>query len=440
VTTLTPTPPSSPAQPAPPATGPAAPTAAAAPQPRGRGSTPQRMRTLALAVLVAGLVLGAVGAWSYAATDGALGRARDDAAQLVRLQDLQTQLLAADAAATSAFLVGGLEPAGLRQDYTDAVGQAGELLTSAAAAQGADEQVLAALDGELVAYTQDVEQARAANRQGFPIGSQYLRNASAGLRADGLPLLAAAIDANTQRTDAEFGVARSAWIALVAAGLLTLAGLVAASVWLARRTHRYLSVPLVAATVLTLVVVVASAVWLGRAAAAVGSVQRQAYAATTGLSTARAAGFDARSNEALTLIARGSGTAFEEAWGTSAGDVVQGLSLADDAGTPTDAGASAWQDYADTHADVREQDDSGQWDQAVATAVVSPDPAAATQRFAAFDAATQESLAGAQDELRSSLASAQRGLVLGLWIAAAAGLAVAALAWNGFARRIEDYR
>jgi hypothetical protein len=426
VTTLTQTPPEAPA--VSPAT------------PAHTRTTPQRMRRLAAAMLLAGVVRGAVGAWSYAATDGALGRARENAAQLVRLQDLQTQLLAADAAATSAFLVGGLEPADLRTDYTAAVGRAAELITAASAAQDADGPVLETLNTELVAYTQDVEQARAANRQGFPIGSQYLRNASAGLRTDALPLLAAAIEANSERTEAEFGLARAGWIAVVGVGLLTLAGLVAASVWLARRTHRYLSAPLVAALVVTLVLAVASAVWLGRAAALVGSVQREAYAATTGLSTARAAGFDARANEALTLIARGSGGAFEEAWASSAGEVTEGLSLADDAGTETDPDASAWQQYADTHAALRALDDQGQWEEAVTTAVVSTDPAGATATFSAFDAATAESLEGAQDDLRSSLAAAQRGLVVGLWLAAVAGLVVAALAWTGFARRIEDYR
>ena len=40
-----------------------------------------------------------------------IGDMRADAAQLVRLQDARTSLVAADAAATNAFLVGGLEPA-----------------------------------------------------------------------------------------------------------------------------------------------------------------------------------------------------------------------------------------------------------------------------------------------------------------------------------------
>ena len=39
-----------------------------------------------------------------------LDRAEADTAQLIRVQNIQTDLLSADAAATNAFLVGGLVP------------------------------------------------------------------------------------------------------------------------------------------------------------------------------------------------------------------------------------------------------------------------------------------------------------------------------------------
>ena len=124
----------------------------------------------------------------------ALGRASASTAQLIRVQQIQTNLLAADATATNAFLVGGLEPPAQRQAYDDAINAATTGITEAAEAESADEQALSRLNEELVAYVALIEDARANNRQGFPVGAQYQRTASATLRADALPLLDNLVD------------------------------------------------------------------------------------------------------------------------------------------------------------------------------------------------------------------------------------------------------
>ena len=79
---------------------------------RARSSgTPGRMRILGAIAIVACLVFGVV-----ALPRGRRGStptssdARDNAAQLVRIQTIRTSLVKADANATNAFLVGGLEP------------------------------------------------------------------------------------------------------------------------------------------------------------------------------------------------------------------------------------------------------------------------------------------------------------------------------------------
>ena len=101
------------------------------------------------------------------------------------MQKIQTNLLSADATATNAFLVGGLEPPAQRASYDQAMTTPARLIAEAAQAQPADAEALAALNQELVSYAAAIEQARANNRQGLPVGAQYLRNASAQLRADG---------------------------------------------------------------------------------------------------------------------------------------------------------------------------------------------------------------------------------------------------------------
>ena len=62
-----------------------------------------------------------------------------------------------------------------------------KLIAKAAQNQPADGPALGALNEELVTYTSEIEQARANNRQALPVGAQYLKDASAGLRADALP-------------------------------------------------------------------------------------------------------------------------------------------------------------------------------------------------------------------------------------------------------------
>ncbi len=80
--------------------------------------TPSRLRLLSLGVVVAGVVTGVVGALVFSALAYSLARAEADTAQLIRVQQIQTNLLIADATATNAFLVGGLEPPAQRARTT----------------------------------------------------------------------------------------------------------------------------------------------------------------------------------------------------------------------------------------------------------------------------------------------------------------------------------
>lgn len=431
-----PAPSAAPAGPPGPVAAPTGPEALAAATAAAHGrSTPSRMGLVAVALVLLGALVALGAGWAFRTADGALGRADANAAQLVRLQELQTRLVRADADATNAFLVGGLEPAELRADYDEAMRTATELVAQAARAQPADGTVLATLNTAILDYSGDVERARSANRQGLPVGSQYLRNASAGLRTDALPALAALIDANSARVDHEMDAARNAWALAVGSGVAGLAGVVLASVWLARRTHRYVNPPLAAAGVVLLVLTVGSGIVLVSVSSQVGDTRETDYAAADALSTARLGAYDAKANESLTLIARGSGAAFEEAWGASAAQVDDAL------GSPVVPAAvpGAWAAYAEQHAAIRQLDDDGSWEEAVAAAT-SREDGSANAAFAAFDDASAAALADASAGTSDALEGAGSGLVLGLWLSVAAGLAVAVLSWSGISRRIEEYR
>ena len=166
--------------------------------------TPGRMRAFLVLAAAVSVVFGLAAAQGFRQSDGALDRAKANAAQVVRIQAIHTNLVSANADATNAFLVGGLEPPDQRQHYVDSMASAARLISEAASAQPADQKALGELNTTLVTYEGLIEQARANNRQGLPIGSQYLRDANAVLQNDSLPLVNALVDANEKRVDTEF--------------------------------------------------------------------------------------------------------------------------------------------------------------------------------------------------------------------------------------------
>ena len=250
-------------------------------------------------------------------------------------------------------------------DYTRAISSASRLIAEAAQHQPADGNALGALNQALVAYTSQVEQARANNRQALPIGAQYLKEASADLRATALPLLKNLGEANNARVAEEFDRAARAALWLVVPGLLTLVVLGLALVWLARRTRRYVNLPLAAAALVVLVTLVVGTVGLLAVKEGVDTTRDGVYAATLSTAQARIAGFDAKSNESLTLIARGSGAAFEKAW--QASNAAVRAELAELGQNPASSGLSPlpWSEYAAVHQQIRALDDGGNWDGAV---------------------------------------------------------------------------
>jgi hypothetical protein len=401
--------------------------------------TPGRLRTLGIVGIAAALLFGLAAGQSFRSADGALSRAAANSDQLVRIQAIQTNVVQADADATNAFLVGGLEPAGQRADYTDAVSSASRLVAEAAQHQPADGAALGALNQSLVAYTGQVEQARANNRQALPVGAQYLKGASADLRADALPLLKNLGEANNGRVAEEFDRAARAALWLVLPGLLTLAVLVLSLVWLARRTRRYVNLPLAAAALVVLVTLVAGTVGLLAVRTTVDATREGVYAATLSTAQARVAGFDAKSNESLTLIARGSGAAFEKAWQSSADTVTSELWALGHNPASSQLAPLPWSAYADVHQRIRGLDNGGDWEKAVALAT-GTGSGTGNATFAAFDTSSEQQLSALSGQTSQQLDDT------GGWLPAAgalgllAGVVAAVLVWWGVALRLEEYR
>ena len=396
--------------------------------------TPGRMRLYGLLGVLAALVLGAVSANALLASQAAVERAANNTAQVVKAQSIHVDLLRADAIATNAFLVGGLQTPASRAAYESAMGRVATGLSEAAAAQPADGEALGALATKVQSYAALVEQARANNRLGLPVGAQYLTEASAGLRSDAIPIIEAVVAANEGRAEAEFDRSNSSL--QLFAGLVSLLGLLAVAVWLARRTHRYLNASLTAAIVVLGAGLFLAASTIGGIGNATREVADGDYAQTVQLAKVTTAANDARANESLTLIKRGSGGAFETKWQADDKTVRAGLvALYGDSSTLLDE----WRRYADIHADVRNLDDHGQWEKAVALSTSTGTDGAATA-FAAFDSDATK----ARDAAGKSAVATLEGLGgAAPWWAVIVALAALVAAWlvvRGVGQRIEEYR
>ncbi|GIG23109.1 hypothetical protein Cch01nite_38330 [Cellulomonas chitinilytica] len=396
--------------------------------------TPGKLRVAGVLVVVAALVAGAAGLAAGLAQAAALDAARADTAQLIGVREVRNDLVTADAAATNAFLVGGLEPVEQRVRYSTAIAEASQGLAGLAGSNSSDADLLGTATAGLTTYTGLVEQARANNRQGFPVGAAYLDQASSVLRSEVLPALDGLVADNEHRVDGSFAaVSQVLWV--LALCVLALVVLVVVQVWLARRTHRRLNAGLVVATVVLVVATVGGAVVLGRAGVRADDVRDGPYARAVAVSQALSLATDAKSMESFTLIKRGSGQAFEETFVAETDQAAQVLD-----GAPAPAGDLGQQlaTWVGAHAQIRALDDAGDWDGAVALAV---DPQGEPR--IAFDALTAAATSSVDEDVtatQDALGDAGGAVVLLGWLALLAGVAAAVLGWRGIGRRLEEYR
>lgn len=401
------------------------------------GRTPGRLVLAGLAAVLACLVAGGVGLAAGLSQAQALQDAAADGGQLVGVQEVRNDLVAADATLTNAFLVGGLEPPQMRAQYDASVDAAANGLAARAGANGRDADELGTVTSDLAVYAGLVEQARANNRQGFPVGAAYLDQASTELRQQMLPVLDEVVGANSARVSSSFGaVDRAAWLMLVV--LLAVGVLVWLQVWLARRTHRRLNRGLVTATVLVVLTLGAGAVVLGGAASAAHSTRAVPYQDTLDVSQAYALVNDARSMESFTLIKRGSGAAYEEQYQKN---VAEARTRLEQVSGSTDGASllTALEAWTTAHEEIRAADDGGDWDGAVALAT-STEPGSSSEAFTAFSDQARASVTASATQVDDELSGSGRSSVLVGWLSLLAGAVAAAFAWRGLSVRLREYR
>lgn len=379
---------------------------------------------LLLAVVIWALITTALLWTSFEKTQS--GAAHAD--QLTRIHEIESSLFQADAIATNAFLVGGLEPPASSAAYEEALEQVTMLIVAAAEAQPADQAVLEALNHEVLRYAEQMQQARANNRQGLPVGAQYLKEASARLRSESLPLLDNLIDFNQQR--AIRSLSGHQWILLAVPGVAALVLLIWFNQQLAAVFHRRINLGLGAAALLVAALTIGSAAVIATLAGDADALRDGAFHTATSSSAARTAANDAKSNESLRLIARGSGAQFEEAWQAAEErvlDEISGDSTLQD----------LWADYAAAHGEIVAADEAGDWDGAVELATATGEGSAIAALMSFNDeAAAQAGTASKDVESTLGMGSLRVAIVVVVTILTAAA-AMAALSWGITQRRRE---
>ena len=398
-------------------------------------STPGSFRLTAAVVTAICAVCAVVAAAAIVARSGSLNAAGNETEQLVDLQEIRTAAVEADAIAASSFLGGSEESANQQVAYEARLGDATKLLADVAQrATTADLPALAVANDTLVRYAGLVEQARANNRQGFPVGASYQRQASNLLRTDFLPAIDDVAGASRDRLNDSLSESTRNGAITVILLAVALVALLLASLLLMRRTRRLVNVPIAIGAVL----VGAALVWTVAVVVTTGSDVRDtvdtSLRGADALSRARTSAFDARSAESLTLINRGNGAANEADWQLANAEVVAAL---DEACAATgDCFADLWTPYQDQHQEVRApRRRAVDYDGAVELAT---GPVEAT--FLAFTDAVGDARADEAAAAVAALDDAKGSLDILRWFVLAAGLIAAATVVVGFGQRLREYR
>ncbi|GID92522.1 hypothetical protein ACFQFC_39990 [Amorphoplanes digitatis] len=415
---------------------------------RLRHTSPGRLQLILAALvslaLLTGLVTGLTAAAAADGTDDLGNRAQP---LLVEAETIYSALADADTTAAQAFLAGGLEPTALTRRYEDDLDRANAALTSAARRtpeQGRSADAIRRLSADVTRYAGLVSSARANNRQGLPIGASYLSSASALSRDSLQPQAQALLQAARSEVDDGYGAARSSWwAALLVILLIALLGaLLRAQLYLSRATHRTFNLPLVAATAGTVVLALAVGGVLIAQRAHLSEADTEGSRPVALLAEARIAALRERGDEALTLAARSGEGTLEVDFDTTTGRLNELLSDASRSTVdsyPSLAVRSAITKhgaYVSAHDQVRELDNGGDYDGAVALAI-GPQT---SQIFTGVTDDIGRALENRKDVFSDEISDAGRGLgpltVLGPLLA----LIVCGLIIAGLRARLEEYR
>lgn len=419
---------------------------------------PGRLRTIGAVLALLVLAFGAATAWQITARATATSHVLHHSAPLsADAAEIYRSLADADATVTAGFLVAGQEPAQVTTRYADDIRTASRLITQAAAnSDGSAETaaLLASLNSQLPYYAEQVSTARADDRQGLPLGGAYLRYADAQMQQKGGLLDEAdqLYRIETARLNHDYADAKALpWAAWVL-GVVALGALVWAQRRHFLRTNRVFSPGMLGASAACAVTLLWLVVGHTVARAQLSDSYTHGARSLQVLNDARIKVLQARGNENLTLVARGSGSQYEDAFrGEMAalagpdpagvgGVLAQARTLADDTAgrAPVDTAIKAVQTWRARHAPERRSDDGGNYATAVADVIGGKDSTG--QSFDTVDTSLGQAVAHEQQEFQKAADSGRSALAMLPYGAAVLALLGAAGAVLGVGRRLAEYR
>jgi hypothetical protein len=340
-------------------------------------------------------------------------------------QKLYAALSAADAAAATEYLSGGLETAAMRARYQQALADAAEALTDATvgATDGDTRAALAQISADLAAYTGQVESARANNRQGFAVGAAYFREASSLMQTSMLPSAERIYAGGLAAVDEHQGAVGALPIVGLVLLVVVLVVIAVGSLILVGRTNRQFNRGLLAAAVVVVLVIAWIVVANGFATRSIEQSRTEGTAKFEKLADARVLAQKARTDETLELISRGDVTAGEKSFNDHVGELAAKL---DDGPV---AAVDALRGWTASHRKQVELYQGGDYPAAVAQAI-GGDPTASSAQFTAVEASLSDAIEKTRATLRDDVSAAggrlawsPTGALVLMVIAAAAAVA-----------------
>jgi len=273
-------------------------------------STPTALKLATWTLVIALLVFGAVGLRAATQRRDAVDTVRLDGAPLVeRTEGLYVALADADAAASTAYLQAGLDPAELRARYDEDIRRAADelaLIGRSSALSDNAREALKQINEQLPLYTAYIDSAATNNRLGHPLGASYQRRASEVMQIQLLPAATSLYKSAARRLDSghRAGSSLDAEVAVVVAAAVVMVLLVGMQVFLTRRTRRLLNVGLTAAALIVAALCAWTVIGLRSQRGALAESQRGGSDPLIVLSAARILALRSLSDENLDLIRR----------------------------------------------------------------------------------------------------------------------------------------
>ena len=439
---------------------------------RHAATTPGRLRLLSV------LIVGGAGLIGLAASSALIGGqrsvdgvGRQTVPAIVGAQRMHAAFADADRAAANAYLLGDVETARPRQDYERSLNTATAELEQTAEHNGTGaeaRQSTQEINQRVTQYAGLVETARANNRQGFPVGVAYLRQASDLMHDSRSGILAKVdrlADLNSNRLadeDAALWVTVASLGAFLTLALVLLVTLLRTQRFLRRRFRRRHNLRLMGATTLLLLL----AGWMGFQAFTTYTnlriAESEAFVGMHALYQTRSVVDDLNGNTSLALIAPSSAASLDDTFRLEASQLVdrqltdglvdaaaqghvqfEGL-FADELRSnfpgERDAVAKAlraYQQYLKIDAAVRAQAPSDH--QGAVTLALGTDRNQLAGAFKQVDDALVAAIAIDQQRFDEGIAKADPGMTLNVGIPLLV-LGIGALALWGLQPRLAEYR